>query len=41
VIGLDVPKFVMKYRALLAAGAGMDDALALAAKQREARTRQT
>ena len=34
VLGLNVPKFVMKYRALLDAGAGIDDALALAAEQR-------
>jgi pilus assembly protein TadC len=34
VLGLNVPRFVMKYRALLDAGAGIDDALALAAEQR-------
>jgi NADPH-dependent 2,4-dienoyl-CoA reductase/sulfur reductase-like enzyme len=36
VLGLNVTKFVMKYRALLGAGAGIDEALALAAKQRDA-----
>jgi NADPH-dependent 2,4-dienoyl-CoA reductase/sulfur reductase-like enzyme len=34
VLGLNVPRFVMRYRALLDARAGIDDALALAAGQR-------
>ena len=36
VLGLNVPRFVMKYRALLDARAGLDEALALAAEQRGA-----
>jgi NADPH-dependent 2,4-dienoyl-CoA reductase/sulfur reductase-like enzyme len=39
VLGLNMVKFVMRYRALLAARAGIDEALALAATQRDALAR--